>query len=242
MRRNSPFLRSQRRTVPRSGMSSARQMWAIGRPSAKRSAIAWASLRQYLVARPRTRAGPWAGLRPPRVPGRFMWMSPWWRPVDGIAGAGSAESGAIQRRPARPARALLHYDGYHHKSVHGAVSANLQSYNHSQKQAVRAKCCADESGTANVSRNSPEAICERILDLSREIEPAVGLISDLKESLRKHVEDSGEALNIEIKGKGQVTVSAGAEGKFKASCRCSTRPRSLNYPMRDANGSSPTRS
>ena len=66
-----------------------------------------------------------------------------------------------------------------------------------------------------MSRNSPEAICERILDLSREIEPAVGLISDLKESLRKIVEDTGEALNIEIKGKGQVTVSAGAEEKFR---------------------------
>jgi hypothetical protein len=66
-----------------------------------------------------------------------------------------------------------------------------------------------------VSRNSPEAIAERLLDLSIEIAPAAGLISDLKEQLRKVVEDSGDSLLIEVAGKGSVQVSAGSEEKFK---------------------------
>ena len=66
-----------------------------------------------------------------------------------------------------------------------------------------------------MSRNSPEAIAERLLDLSIEIAPAAGLISDLKEQLRKVVEDSGDSLLIEVAGKGSVQVSAGSEEKFK---------------------------
>jgi hypothetical protein len=37
----------------------------------------------------------------------------------------------------------------------------------------------------------------------------------ITESLRKIVEDTGEALNIEVPGKGSVQVSAGSEAKFK---------------------------
>lgn len=66
-----------------------------------------------------------------------------------------------------------------------------------------------------MSRNSPEAIAERLLDLSREIAPAAGLISDLKETLRKIVEESGDSFLIEVPGKGSVEVKAGAEERFK---------------------------
>jgi hypothetical protein len=66
-----------------------------------------------------------------------------------------------------------------------------------------------------MSRNSPEGIAERLIDLSIEVAPALGLIADLKESLRKIVEDTGDAFIIEVPGKGSVEVKAGHKAELR---------------------------